>query len=308
MNSDQKWEKHLQKNPDLVMRKIIQFFATHGDPKTLMEMSKRLLDGVNDEYKRAEAGFWREKLITKVRKVVNRYNKDLNKVTRRIRSLKPDQTPVTVDMGPNVDLGPNDDDDDDSDFDHTYGTEDAKRATGPTVHLVDGKESIAVVETELFGNSSENNVSESEDANDGPNDEDDNVGSNDEAANDGPNDEDTANNVLAEQDYWDTKYMPKTDAKKARFLRLYPAGYPDDKNFSKLPHYIESARSKSGYKHVGSAEAKRTEKWRVKADSITKGRYYKLAKACEVAYWVDKNKKDEDAFLKRDTVPEAMFE
>ena len=70
VNSDKKWEKQLQKKPDLVMTKIIQFFATHGDPKTLMEMSKRLLDGVNDEYKRAEAGFWREKLITKVHKVL----------------------------------------------------------------------------------------------------------------------------------------------------------------------------------------------------------------------------------------------
>ena len=117
--------------------------------------------------------------------------------------------------------------------------------------------------------------------------------------------------IKAEADYWDTKQIPKNDANKARFLRLYPRGYPDDSEFKHMSHYHASSRSVSGYKLVGACnQMRRSEKWRLKFPKTgnTASRYWKKSKACEVAYWMIKKSKTCDDFRKRDTVPEAMFE
>ena len=92
----------------------------------------------------------------------------------------------------------------------------------------------------------------------------------------------------------------------SKFLQMYPTGYPDDKNFKPLAHYITSARGKSGYKHVTRCEPWRSENWRVKFNN-THGRYFTKAKVCEVAYWVAKKRNNAKAFEKGDTV-DVMLE
>ena len=70
------------------------------------------------------------------------------------------------------------------------------------------------------------------------------------------------------------------------FRKSYPHGYPDDKEFVRLDHYQTTVRkSSSGYKNVGTAEAGRREKWRVKIDSKAVGHYEKKVEVCEVVYW-----------------------
>ena len=88
---------------------------------------------------------------------------------------------------------------------------------------------------------------------------------------------------------------------------MYPNGYPVDDDFVHLGHYIKSSRSSSGYKHISLCDKKRNETWRVKFNS-TIGRYFSLAKACEVAYWVAKKKKDAKDLARGDTVIDSMFD
>ena len=88
VNSDDEWNKALQDNPEKVMTKIIKFYAAHGTPDTLQSLCLRLLNTVTEEdRKRQEAQFWRGHLVNKVRKVVNGYNKDLNRITKRIKTI-----------------------------------------------------------------------------------------------------------------------------------------------------------------------------------------------------------------------------
>ena len=111
----------------------------------------------------------------------------------------------------------------------------------------------------------------------------------------------------AMHDFQTTAQIPKRQEVWDNFVKLYPNGYPDDKDFVAHPHYLASTRSRSGFKHVTECETYRNENWRVKFGN-TIGRYFTKAKACEVAYWVAKTKTASKQFAQYDTVPEAMFD
>ena len=280
VNSDKKWKKALQEDPTTLMSKIINFFAAHEDPAMLMELSLRILTAVKDnDIKREQANHWRARLVNRVRVVLDEYNGDLNKVTSRISTIKKTETPNNKpdkrDIVDIIDVVSDSDDSDSSKVDNNGITAD------------DG----STDDCKVVNKGSKPKTGPKREVDKGPTHGD---GSNGSA---GP-----ADTSKAEEDFYNTKVIPKDNISiKNKFLQMYPNGYPDDSKFVHLGHYLSSTRSKSGYKHISECKD-RSENWRVKFTN-TVGRYYKLAKACEV-----KNKKDADDFAKPNTFPEAMYD
>ena len=314
LNSDRKWKKALQEDPGLLMTKIINFFAAHEDPATLLQVALRILNAVqDDDLKRNEARFWRSKLVTRVRVVLNAYNLDLNKVTSRINSIATEPDPNADGSGPNKKQVDNDkkaDERTEVDFDSDVNLMTALansmirvKAGIPPEH-VDASEDV-----DVEGPNVDNNASEDV--------EEPNVGKH------GPTGEGGANKEVhrpkseraklkdfrsSHKAFLHAKEIPKDDEKvRVKFMQMYPGGYPDDKDFKLLGHYLTSSRAESGFKHITKCESYRSENWRVKMGN-TIGRYFTLAKACEVAYWVSKKRQSAKNVGMPDTVTDAMFE
>ena len=266
VNSDDEWNNALQDNPEKVMQKIIKFYAAHGTPDTLQSLCLRLLNAVTEEgRRREEAQFWRAHLVNKVRKVVNGYNKDLNRITKRIKTIDVPktfdpkivvraaggQTPHPTVTSPKdveiIDVVAPDCDEEEQEEEE-----------------VDGPEGDAD-EDSIFGDPDSDEQEEEQEEEEGP--KGDGLGVEE---GEGVEESEEEGEVYgsysrrALEDFQHTAQIPKRQDVCDNFVKLYPNGYPDDKDFVAHPHYLASTRSRSGFKHVTECETFRNENWLVK--------------------------------------------
>ena len=250
VHCNKSWAHNVQTLPHEMVDRIFNVFKITGNVDLLFTACMRLLHQVDDGVKQREAKFFRQAVQEQIRSQLDKNNKSLNELK----------------------------------------TEIAVRNT-----VVEGFRRPVVVSTSakttinLAGSSSSDTEKHSKDDKEtkGP--------AKDAKQSKGPRKEPAAENVKgpkqtdftqADADFEATRAIPKTKTARAHFRKCYPYGYPDDKDFVQLAHYRASKRrSASGYQSVGLASAQRREKWRVKMDDTTVGRYNKKAEACEVVYW-----------------------
>ena len=269
LHSDKSWAYHVQTSPHDVVSRIFNVFKIGGDVDLLFHACMRLLNQVDDGVKQYEAKFFRDAAQKTIRAQLDKNNSILNELGTQIDDLK-----TTV-----------------------KGCRDKVYDDDNTSTKTQSNNDGAIV-IDLASNTSSDNDQPAKPK-----------GSGKEPAAavkvEGPNQTDF---TQADMDFESSRLIPQTKSARAHFRKCYPHGYPDDKDFVKHAHYHASKRSSSsGYQNVGKASSARREKWRVKIDSTTVGRYNKLAEACEVVYWQLKQAR-EMAEYASDTFPSDMLE
>ena len=334
LHSDVKWAQTLETSPRKMFSKMIRFFGYDDDMDTVMVMAIRLTEQMRPEILRTECQRYRKKLQARIRAVQSQNNDVLNMVCTSISETEVKMTEGVVslgEVGDIVDLADTSEDgsvttdtaadakllcamttvtattdgsDDDGPVTTDPATTDGSDDDGPVAAvttdpaMADGSDDdgpVAAVTTDTATTDGSDVVEAvTADDNNGP-------ATVDTAAADGPV---VAGTSFAEE-YFDIvpRHIPLTS--RDHLVKVYPRGWPKDEEFTDHPHYIRSARSQSGYKHVTWCKRKGT--WRVKVNSSTLGRYDTKAQACEVAYWADKERKDLHEFSAVGTIPESML-